>query len=87
MAAIVETLWESILTGAGEVNRAALGPIVFRSKDAMEKLNQIVWPAFAALVETQLASLASEGVKLFVMKTVVLVEVTTKFRLHQWPAR
>ena len=42
LAAIVGTLWEGILTGAGEVNRAALGPIVFGSKDTMEKLNQIV---------------------------------------------
>jgi phosphopantetheine adenylyltransferase/dephospho-CoA kinase len=74
LAAIVGTLWEGILTGAVEVNRAALGPIVFRSKDAMEKLNQIVLPAFAALVEIQLASLASEGVNLFVMEAVVLVE-------------
>ena len=44
LAAIVETLWEGILTRAGEVNRAALGPIVFGSKDAIEKLNQMSTP-------------------------------------------
>ena len=79
LAAIVTAFGADILTPEGEVNRAKLGPIVFGSKDEMDKLNGIVWPAIASLVDNQLATFAREGVKLVVMEAAVLIEASWQY--------
>lgn len=56
-------------------------PIVFGSKAEMDKLNAIMWPAIAALVETKLASIRSEVGEptVVVMEAAVLVEAQWQY--------
>jgi len=53
-AAIVEAFGSNILSKDGELNRAALGRLVFADAGARERLNRITHPAILRLLHAQL---------------------------------
>lgn len=57
---VAQEFGQDILTDAGEVDRPKLGSIVFGQRDAMKKLESIVWPHVQKDVEDQITLLRSE---------------------------
>ena len=65
---------EGVLTPGGEVDRKALGAVVFSDAEALRRLNAIVHPRIYALVRQRLAGLADEGQSVAVVEAALLVE-------------
>jgi dephospho-CoA kinase len=76
-AEIAETFGPKILGEDGEIDRRALGRLVFREPKALETLEDIVHPAVIAKVDCQISRLAAEaeeGIPVVVVEAVKLVE-------------
>ena len=61
-------------SSTGEVCRKTLGALVFSDPKKMMKLNEIVWPAIAALARDEMIGLKKAGHDLVVMEAAVLLE-------------
>src|ERR1700741_3378880 len=70
-AAIAAAFGSSMIDGAGHVDRARLGPVVFRDGEAMRRLNEIVQPRLLARVREALAA-AAAGAGVFVLDAALL---------------
>ena len=71
---VVAAFGEDILTADGEINRRKLGAIVFGDPAQLERLNAIMHPLMARMVEQRKSQLASEGVTVAVVEAAVLFE-------------
>lgn len=80
---LVETFGESIVGDDGEINRAALGKIVFGDNNMRQKLNEIVWPAIAQLAETEIKKCTQEGKQIVVLEAAVLLEAKWHSMVHE----
>jgi dephospho-CoA kinase len=58
----------------GEIDRAALGQIVFSDRVQMNALTDIVWPAIGALLRARLEAAERAGAKIAVVEAAVLLE-------------
>ncbi len=61
LAAVVARFGKDVLTREGELNRPALGDIIFHDDEARAALNAIVHPAIAQLAGERLGALAARG--------------------------
>lgn len=77
-SAIVEAFGSQILSEDGELNRAALGRLVFSDAAARERLNRITHPAILRLLHAQLTA-ASED---FPAGTIIAAEVPLLFETN-----
>ena len=59
LAAIAQTFGPSVITTSGELDRAALGAIVFADPDRLAALNAITHPAIRALTRERIAAAAA----------------------------
>lgn len=59
--AIGETFGEDVLTEEGEVNRQALGRVVFGDEKARQRLNRLVRPAIRAEIRRRTGEMRGEG--------------------------
>ncbi|RYG67019.1 dephospho-CoA kinase [bacterium] len=74
-AKLVQGLFESSIIGeGGAVDRAKLADVVFQDKVALQKLEELVFPAVAKLRESKLQQLASTGQEVVVIEAVKLLE-------------
>ncbi|KRD93895.1 dephospho-CoA kinase [Bacillus sp. Root239] len=71
---IVETFGRSILHENAEINRAALGEIVFYQEEERKKLNAIVHPAVRKEMLSQKESYIEEGYEVVVLDIPLLFE-------------
>jgi dephospho-CoA kinase len=62
LAAVVERFGPSVLRGDGELDRAALGRLVFADDDALQALNAIVHPLVAARTAELMAQAPPDAV-------------------------
>jgi len=65
---------EIIDATSGEIDRKALGGVVFGNAARMKDLTDIVWPAIRSLAGEELARMGREGVSVCVMEAAVLLE-------------
>ena len=72
--ALVAAFGEGILRPGGEVDRKALGSIVFSSPDALAQLNAIVHPRMREMMRERLDERSAQGVKVVVIEAAVLLE-------------
>ena len=72
--AVVDAFGEGIVADNGEIDRRALGGIVFSDPDALQQLNAIMHPRIYALAEQRLNSLAEQGVTNAVLEAALLIE-------------
>ena len=72
--ALVAQFGKEILAEDSEINRRALGAIVFADPAQREALQGIVWPRMKEMMRGQLADLAREGVAVVVLEAAVLIE-------------
>lgn len=78
-AAIVEAFGTGILTAAGEIDRAALGAVVFGDPAARARLEELMHPAIVAESERRVAEAGRAGAALCVVDAALLVE-TGRYR-------
>ena len=71
---VVAAFGEDILTEEGEIDRRKLGAIVFSDPAELERLNGIMHPLMAKMVEGLKADLAATGVSVAVVEAAVLFE-------------
>ena len=72
--AVVDAFGDGIVADGGEIDRRALGGIVFSDPDALLQLNAIMHPRIYALAEQRLNSLAEQGVTNAVLEAALLIE-------------
>ena len=72
--ALVAAFGEGILQPGGEVDRKALGSIVFSSPDALARLNAIVHPRMREMMRERLDERRARGVSVVVIEAAVLLE-------------
>ena len=71
---VVAAFGEGILTAEGEIDRRKLGAIVFADPAELERLNGIMHPLMAGMVEERKSQLSREGVAVAVVEAAVLFE-------------
>ena len=71
---VVQAFGEEILQPDGEVDRKALGAIVFSQPDARAKLNSIMHPWMAKEIERQIDQMRRDGVEVVVVEAALLIE-------------
>ena len=71
---LIDEFGESILNEDSTVNRRALGSIVFSDRKRLDRLNQIVWPEIASMVQEKLRKMAEDDIKVCVIEAAVLLE-------------
>ena len=72
--AVVAAFGDGILTPEGEIDRRKLGAIVFADPAQLERLNAIMHPLMAQMVERRKAELRDDGVAVAVLEAAVLFE-------------
>jgi dephospho-CoA kinase len=71
---VVQAFGEGILQPDGEVDRKALGAIVFSQPDARAKLNGIMHPWMANEIEQRIDQMRQAGVEVVVLEAALLIE-------------
>ncbi len=71
---LVAEFGSGILDGEGEIDRGKLARRVFADSRQRERLNDIVWPAMAELMEQDLRALRARGEQVAVLEAAVLIE-------------
>lgn len=72
--AVLETFGEQVLLSNQEINRKALGQLIFADETAREKLNAIVHPAVKSIMLKEIEKCELEGKKLIVVDVPLLFE-------------
>ena len=72
--AVVDTFGEQIVAENGEIDRRALGGIVFSDENALLQLNAIMHPRIYSLTEQRLNALAERGENTAVLEAALLIE-------------
>ena len=72
--AVVAAFGTDILTSEGEIDRRKLGGIVFADETQLERLNGIMHPLMARMVEDRKAAFDADGVAVTVVEAAVLFE-------------
>lgn len=80
---VVETFGEEILDGDRKINRKVLGPMVFKDKVKLEKLNGIVWPEIWRQVEERVSWAHREGHEVCVVDAAVMLKADWHRHLHE----
>ena len=81
---IVETFGSGILDEQGDLNRAALGSIVFASEEKLAQLNGIVHPEVIRQVAQDIRSKAAQGRTLYVVEAALLPDVGKELCDELW---
>ncbi|MFC1864721.1 dephospho-CoA kinase [Chloroflexota bacterium] len=71
---VVATFGRQILTPSGEVDRKKLGEIVFRTPEALSRLNQIMHPRMYDMMKSQIEEYRRQGVDVVVLEAAILIE-------------
>ena len=71
---VVEAFGEDILQPSGEIDRRSLGTIVFSDPQQLARLNGIMHPLMARMVQERIDGLQSEGVDVIVVEAALLYE-------------
>lgn len=81
---IVEEFGTGILDGQGELDRTALGNIVFTDEEKLARLNRIMHPEVIRQVEQDIQGKAEEGRKLYVVEAALLPDVGKELCDELW---
>lgn len=80
---VVGTFGSGILNSDGEVNRRALGAIVFSDETKMQTLNKIVWPEIAKLATEEVKKFGAEGKAVVVLEAAILLRAGWEEHCHE----
>ena len=80
---VVTTFSEGILQPSGEIDRRKLGAIVFSDPQQLAKLNAIMHPRIARMVEDRIQLLRNDGVQVVVVEAALLFEAGWDCRVDE----
>ncbi|PSN44399.1 Bifunctional coenzyme A synthase [Blattella germanica] len=80
---IVKEFGNEILGDDGEINRKALGAIVFNSKEKLELLNSLVWPALLDRAKQEIKSLYQSGRQVVILDAAILLQAGWEKEVHE----
>ena len=80
---VVEAFGEGILGADGEIDRGALGSIVFSQPEQLAKLNKIMHPLIARMVAGKIEGLRSRKAAVVVVEAALLFEAGWEFLVHE----
>ena len=82
---IVKEFGQDVVAGDGNIDRRALGGIVFSEKGRLEKLNQIVWPEISRMARERANELwaGGSGCEVVVLDAAVLLEAGWEQQCHE----
>ena len=72
--AVVNAFGDRVVADNGEIDRRALGGIVFSDEEALQQLNAIMHPRIYDLAEQRLNALSQEGATTAVLEAALLIE-------------
>ena len=72
--AVVDAFGDRVVADNGEIDRRALGGIVFTDEEALKRLNAIMHPRIYALAEQRLNALTQEDETTAVLEAALLIE-------------
>lgn len=71
---VVATFGPQVVQADESINRPELGKIVFGDPEALAKLNAIMHPKMAVMIDRQIQGLKGQGVKNVVLEAAILIE-------------
>ena len=80
---VVAAFGDGIVQPTGEIDRKRLGAIVFADKEAMAKLNSIMHPRIAEIIQTKMDELRQEGTQAVVVEAALLVEAGWEYLVDE----
>ena len=80
---VAEAFGEGILGADGEIDRRALGAIVFSQPEQLAKLNKIMHPLIARMVADKIEGLRSRKAKVVVVEAALLFEAGWEFLVQE----
>ena len=80
---VVEAFGEGILGADGEIDRRALGAIVFSQPEQLAKLNKIMHPLIARMVADKIEGLRSRKAEVVVVEAALLFEAGWEFLVQE----
>jgi len=82
-AKVVKEFGQGVLASDGNIDRRALGAIVFSDKERLTALNNIVWPEISRLALARAEELWRSGLKVIVLDAAVLLEAGWEAECHE----
>jgi dephospho-CoA kinase len=71
---VVDAFGKGILTTDGDIDRARLGEIVFKDREALLRLNRIIHPVIDSIVAEKIEAYRCQGVKVVVLEAAAMLE-------------
>lgn len=81
---LVEFFGKDILDVDGEINRKALGSVVFGDKAKLTALNNMVWPALWERTQNEISKLHANGKNIIVVEAAVLRQAGWEQHCHEF---
>ena len=81
---IVKEFGQTVVGDDGQINRRALGSIVFADKSKLELLNKLVWPEIGRLAMDSVAEAATEGKQVVVLDAALHLEMGWQEMCHDF---
>lgn len=80
---LVREFGKGILNAEGDIDRKALGDIVFNNQESLTKLNAIVHPAIDAMVDEKTRESRRQGVKVMVLEAAAMLENKREWQVDE----
>ncbi len=80
---VVEAFGERILSTTGEIDRKQLGNIVFGDPQARLRLDAIMHPRMARMIQGRISRMEQEGAEVVVLEAALLLEVGWDSMVHE----
>lgn len=80
---LIDTFGKKIVFENKQINRKALGAIVFNDKEKLRQLTDIVWPQIANLANEEIKNYFKDGKKVIVLDAAVLLEAKWERFCHE----
>lgn len=78
-----ELFGDDILDSEGEVNRKAVGSIVFNDKEKLQSLNALLWPAMLTVIKERAQEMYKAGKEVVVVEAAVLFQANWDKHCHE----
>jgi dephospho-CoA kinase len=80
---LVKEFGKGILGSDGDIDRAAIGRLVFNSPEALARLNRIVHPVIDAMVERKISDYRRRGAGVVVLEAAAMVEAGRAWQVDE----
>ncbi|KAJ8679558.1 hypothetical protein QAD02_015345 [Eretmocerus hayati] len=80
---IVETFGSQYVSSDGQIDRKALGNLVFNDKNELNKLNDLMWPVILEETKKRINELSRNGFDIITVEAAVLIQAGWQSTFHE----